>query len=334
MPVDILAIAAHRDDVELTCAGTLLKAADAGYQTAILDLTAGETGTRGSATLRAEEADRAAKILCVAERRNAGLPDAHLHNSDEARRAIVAQIRHFAPRVVILPFPVGRHPDHRVASELGRDACYLAGLARYESDGEPHRPHKLLYALSYREDPIKPTFVVDITQQFARKLAAIRIGSSNATALFLAICTDTGWFQFSNTRPQTLRLAARLLSRLSGGPPEPRWITAPLTAPLKTNGPREFYQPAVLSDAGVLPLEWKGSADVFTLAAANALLGPTSEGKPPRMENLPGAETGPGQVGTQGKATADNVNAFVFKWDRAGNSSKHITFDWSGPDAA
>ena len=174
MPVDILAIAAHRDDVELTCAGTLLKAADAGYRTAILDLTAGETGTRGSATLRAEEADRAAKILCLAERRNAGLPDAHLHNSDEARRAIVAQIRHFAPRVVILPFPVGRHPDHRVASELGRDACYLAGLARYESDGEPHRPHKLLYALSYREDPIKPTFVVDITQQFARKLAAIK----------------------------------------------------------------------------------------------------------------------------------------------------------------
>jgi bacillithiol biosynthesis deacetylase BshB1 len=174
MPVDILAIAAHRDDVELTCAGTLLKAADAGYRTAILDLTAGETGTRGSAALRAEEADRAAKILCLAERRNAELPDARLHNSDEARRAIVAQIRHFAPRVVILPFPVGRHPDHRVASELGRDACYLAGLARYESDGEPHRPHKLLYALSYREDPIKPTFVVDISQQFARKLAAIK----------------------------------------------------------------------------------------------------------------------------------------------------------------
>jgi LmbE family N-acetylglucosaminyl deacetylase len=85
----------------------------------------------------------------------------------------VAQIRHFAPRVVILPFPVGRHPDHRVASELGRDACYLAGLARYDSGGEPHRPHKLLYALSYREDPIKPTFVVDITAQFARKLTAI-----------------------------------------------------------------------------------------------------------------------------------------------------------------
>ena len=174
MPVDILAIAAHRDDVELTCAGALLKAADAGYRTGILDLTAGESGTRGSAALREEEAGRAAKILGVTERRNAGLADAHLHNTDEARRAIVKQIRHFAPRVVILPFPVGRHPDHRIASELGRDSCYLAGLARYDADGTPHRPHKLLYALSYREDPIKPTFVVDITAQFDRKLAAIK----------------------------------------------------------------------------------------------------------------------------------------------------------------
>jgi bacillithiol biosynthesis deacetylase BshB1 len=178
MPVDILAIAAHRDDVELTCAGTLLKAVDAGYRAAILDLTAGETGTRGSADLRADEAKRAAEILGVTERRNAGLPDARLHNSEEMRRIVVAEIRHFAPRVVILPFPVGRHPDHRVASELGRDACFLAGLARYDAPGTPHRPHKILYALSYREDPLKPTFVVDISDQFARKLDAIRCYAS------------------------------------------------------------------------------------------------------------------------------------------------------------
>ena len=178
MPIDILAIAAHRDDVELTCAGVLLKAVDAGYRTGILDLTAGETGTRGSAALRAEEAERAAAILGVAERRNAGLPDAHLHNTDETRRLVVAEIRHFAPRVVILPFPVGRHPDHRIASELGRDACFLAGLGRYDAPGEPHRPHKILYALSYREDPVKPTFVVDISAQFERKLAAVRCYAS------------------------------------------------------------------------------------------------------------------------------------------------------------
>ena len=178
MPVDILAIAAHRDDVELTCAGTLIKAVDAGYRAGILDLTAGEMGTRGSASVRADEADRAARTLGVTERRNAGLPDAHLQNSDEARRAIVEHVRYFAPRVVILPFPVGRHPDHRIASELGRDACYLAGLARYDAAGAPHRPSKLLYALSYREDPVKPTFVVDISGQFDRKLAAIRCYAS------------------------------------------------------------------------------------------------------------------------------------------------------------
>lgn len=178
MPVDILAIAAHRDDVELTCAGTLAKAADGGYRTGILDLTAGETGSRGSAALRGDEADRAARILGVSERRNAGLPDAHLQNSEEMRRIVIAEIRHSAPRVVILPFPVGRHPDHRVTAELGRDACFLAGLARYDAPGAPHRPHKILYALAYREDPVKPSFVVDVSEQFERKMAAIRCYAS------------------------------------------------------------------------------------------------------------------------------------------------------------
>jgi bacillithiol biosynthesis deacetylase BshB1 len=178
MPVDVLAIAAHRDDVELTCAGTLLRARDAGHRTGVLDLTAGETGTRGSAELRAREAEQAAAILDLAERRNAGLPDAHLQNDDATRRIVVEHLRHFAPKVVILPFPVGRHPDHRVASELGRDACFLAGLARYDAGGTPHRPFKLLYALSYREDPLKPTFVVDISPQFDRKMAAIRCYAS------------------------------------------------------------------------------------------------------------------------------------------------------------
>jgi N-acetylglucosamine malate deacetylase 1 len=190
MPVDLLAIAAHRDDVELTCAGTLLRARDQGRTTAILDLTAGESGTRGSASLRAEEAGRAAAILGVKERLNAELPDAYLANTDQTRRVVVEFIRHFAPRVVILPFPVGRHPDHRLASELGRDACFLAGLGRYNAKGAPHRPHKILYALSYREDPVKPTFVVDISEQFDRKLAAIRCyasqfdGAKNAGEIF------------------------------------------------------------------------------------------------------------------------------------------------------
>ena len=190
MAVDLLAIAAHRDDVELTCAGTLLRAADAGHRTGILDLTAGESGTRGSAALRGEEAARAAAILGVTERRNAGLPDAHIHTTDEARRIVAGEIRHFQPQVVILPFPIGRHPDHRLASELGRDACFLAGLQRYDAPGEPWRPRKILYALAYREDPVKPTFVVDVSAQFERKMQAIRCyasqfdGAQNAGEIF------------------------------------------------------------------------------------------------------------------------------------------------------
>ena len=214
MPVDILAIAAHRDDVELTCAGTLLKAVDAGYRAGILDLTAGETGSRGSADLRGEEAGRAAAVLGVVERRNAGLPDAHLQNSEDARRTVVAEIRHFKPRVVILPFPVGRHPDHRVASELGRDACYLAGLARYEAPGEPHRPHKILYALSYREDPLKPTFVVDISAQFDRKMASIRCyGSQFDGAKAAGEIFPTGQDLYSLVETQNAHYGSLIRSR-------------------------------------------------------------------------------------------------------------------------
>lgn len=220
MPTHLLAIAAHRDDVELTCAGTLIKAADQGYTTGILDLTAGETGSRGNADLRALEADKAAAILGVAERRNAGLPDARLANTDDTRRVVVEQIRHFAPRVVILPYPVGRHPDHRIASELARDACYLAGLSKYPADGPPHRPHKILYSLAYREDPVKPTFVVDITEQFERKMAAIRCyasqfdGALNAGEIF-----PTGQDLYSLVEIQNAHYGSLIRTRFG----EPYW---------------------------------------------------------------------------------------------------------------
>ena len=177
--VDLLAIAAHRDDVELTCGGTLAKAAKTGHRVGIVDLTQGEMGTRGDAATRAAEAERAAKTLGVALRLNAGMPDAHLENNETSRKKVVALIRRTKPRVVILPFPVGRHTDHRIASELGRDACYLAGLAKYEPEtGSEHRPFKLLYALAYREDPVKPTFVVDISDVFETKMQAIRCYAS------------------------------------------------------------------------------------------------------------------------------------------------------------
>ncbi|MDH3733623.1 MAG: bacillithiol biosynthesis deacetylase BshB1 [Gemmatimonadota bacterium] len=176
--VDILAIAAHPDDAELTCGGTLARAAEAGHSVGILDLTRGETATRGTPEIRAAEAARASEVLGVSVRVNAGLPDAHLENSHESRRSLVRVLRDLTPRVVILPFQVGRHPDHRVASELARDACFLAGLGNYDG-GPATRPHKILYALAYREDPVKPTFVVPLTDaQFSKKLDSIRCYAS------------------------------------------------------------------------------------------------------------------------------------------------------------
>jgi bacillithiol biosynthesis deacetylase BshB1 len=171
--VDVLAIGPHPDDAELLCGGTLARCADQGNRTGILDLTRGEMGTRGSPELRAAEAATASQILSVGIRLNAELPDACITNDRGTREHIVGLLRELKPRVVILPFMRGRHPDHRLAAELCRDACFLAGLARFGS-GAPHRPRKLLYALAFREDPVKPTFVVDITEQFSRKMEAIR----------------------------------------------------------------------------------------------------------------------------------------------------------------
>ena len=177
-PVDLLAIAAHRDDVELLVGGTMAKTAAQGYRTGILDLTAGEMGTDGSADLRGEEAEAAARVLGVTARRNAGLPDAGLENTPATRRLVASFIRAFRPRAVILPFMAGRHPDHRVASQLAYDACFLAGLAKLDVPGAPHRPHKLIYALTYREDPVKPSFVVDVTDFIDTKMEAVRCYAS------------------------------------------------------------------------------------------------------------------------------------------------------------
>ncbi|WP_419161225.1 bacillithiol biosynthesis deacetylase BshB1 [Candidatus Palauibacter sp.] len=177
-PLDLLAIAAHPDDAELTCGGTLARAADEGYRTGILDLTRGEMASRGTPEIRAEEAARAGAALGVAVRANAGLPDARLENSQEARRVVVEHLRRLAPGTVILPYPRGRHPDHRIASELARDACFLAGLRRYEG-GPGRRPTKIVYAMAYREDAVKPTFVVPLTEeQFRRKIDAARCYAS------------------------------------------------------------------------------------------------------------------------------------------------------------
>jgi len=184
--LDILAIAAHRDDVEQTCGGTLLKAAQIGQRTGVLDLTQGEMGTRGSAEDRAREAEDAAKILGVSWRRALDLPDGRVENTWENRINVATVIRETRPRVVILPYWKGRHPDHYTASVLGYEACFLAGLRKLAlssapsarggtsdqaSDLTPHRPFKIIYATLYYD--IRPTFVVDIGEQFEGKLASI-----------------------------------------------------------------------------------------------------------------------------------------------------------------
>ena len=176
--VDVLAIFAHRDDAELACGGTLAKLARAGRRTGILDLTQGEMGTRGSAATREDEAAKAAKVLGVAVRENLALPDAGVANTAETRRALGAVIRRLRPQVVIAPAQDGRHPDHRVAAELVRDACFLSGLAKFDAGHIAHRPRKILHSITYREDHLKPTFVVDISAEFETKLEAVRCYAS------------------------------------------------------------------------------------------------------------------------------------------------------------
>lgn len=171
--VDLLAIMAHPDDAELLCGGTLVRAADHGYRTGVLDLTGGESGSFGTPDARAEEARRAARILGLTVRRNAGLPDGALENSPDARRVVARHLRQLRPRTVILHTDGMRHPDHRVASVLARDACFVAGMRNAPVDGEPYRPPKLIYALAYREHDADPSFVVDISEQMERKLDAI-----------------------------------------------------------------------------------------------------------------------------------------------------------------
>ena len=174
MPLDILALAAHRDDVEQTCAGTLLKMAERGYRTGILDLTQGEMGTRGTAEDRAREAAEAARILKVSWRHALDIPDGRVENTWENRLKVVRVLRDQRPRVLILPYWEGRHPDHYTSATLGYEACFVSGLAKVETPGEsnpPHRPFKILYASLYAD--VRPTFVVDITPYVEQRLQSL-----------------------------------------------------------------------------------------------------------------------------------------------------------------
>lgn len=172
--MDILAIAAHRDDVEQTCGGTLLAMQTRGYSTSILDLTQGESGTRGTADERRAEAEAAARILKVAHREALDLPDGNVENTFANRRKIAAVIRRLRPRVVILPYWQGRHPDHYTSATLGYESCFVSGLSKVEIPGStetPYRPYKILYASLYAD--VRPSFVVDITPHMEQRLQAL-----------------------------------------------------------------------------------------------------------------------------------------------------------------
>ena len=214
MPLDILALAAHRDDVEQTCGGTLLKMAERGYRTGILDLTQGEMGTRGNAEDRAREAAEAARILKVSWRHALDIPDGRVENTWENRLKVARMLREQRPRVLILPYWEGRHPDHYTASILGYEAAFLSGLSKLDLNQSstdqssadkdlkgrgfsravnhsdragalapealaPHRPFKIIYASLYRD--VRPTFVVDITDQFETRFASLMAYKSQFT---------------------------------------------------------------------------------------------------------------------------------------------------------
>jgi bacillithiol biosynthesis deacetylase BshB1 len=170
-PLDILAIAAHPDDVEQTCGGTLLRMAEMGYRCGVLDLTAGDMGSRGTPETRVEESTAAAAKMQLAWRGNTHLPDARLENTISVRMSLAGEIRNLRPRVVILPYWEGRHPDHYRAGEIGYESCFLAGLRKLDEDTEPHRPSKIIYSSLYAN--VTPSFVVDISNQFERRMEAL-----------------------------------------------------------------------------------------------------------------------------------------------------------------
>lgn len=170
-PLDVLAIAAHPDDVEQSCGGTLIKMAERGYRTGVLDMTAGDMGSRGNPELRIAESTRASEHMLLTWRQNLRMPDARLENNIGARMTLAGVIRRIRPATVILPYWTGRHPDHYRTSELGYEACFLAGLKKLEEDTPPHRPFKVLFSSVYAN--VTPSFVVDVSRQFDRRMAAL-----------------------------------------------------------------------------------------------------------------------------------------------------------------
>lgn len=169
--MDAMAFGAHPDDIELGCGGTLIKLADRGRSVALVDLTRGEMGTRGTIETRAAEANAAAAIIGAAARENLALEDGNLQITPEAKRRVAEVIRTYRPELVFVPYYKDRHPDHYRGSELVYEGLFAAGLTRFDTGQEPYRPARVVYYMGWYD--FEPTFVVDITDQFDRKMESV-----------------------------------------------------------------------------------------------------------------------------------------------------------------
>jgi bacillithiol biosynthesis deacetylase BshB1 len=175
--IDLLGIAAHPDDVELSCAGTMLMAKRAGKRTGILDLTRGELSTRGTIELRAKETEDASKILKLDFRENLGLPDGNIGVNKENVLKIIRQLRRVRPIIMLTPHKYERHPDHEAASELAHQAAFYAGLAKIETkdeEGNLQVPHRPLLVLHFMQTyTFEPKIIIDISEVFEERMKAM-----------------------------------------------------------------------------------------------------------------------------------------------------------------
>lgn len=181
MKLDILAFAAHPDDVEISCSGTLMKMIASGSKVGLIDLTRGELGSRGSAELRDSEAAAASSLMGISARENLGLKDGFFNYDETSLRLVIEKIRAYKPDVVLCNAPSDRHPDHGRASKLVQDACFYSGLLKIETsvDGVRQEPHRPRAVYSYIQDYyLKPDFVVDVTPFWDKKIEVLKCFSS------------------------------------------------------------------------------------------------------------------------------------------------------------
>jgi len=199
MSVDVLAIGAHPDDVDMICGGTLAKLVSRGKRVAILDLTRGEMGTRGSPEVRAGEAQAAARVLGASERITLDMGDGRLENSAENRRHLIEAIRRFRPTLILTHYWEDLHADHSAAGHLVRSVMYPVGFAKYPAQGEPYRPNEVLFFMAHT--PFEPSFVVDIDGFHETKLEAVR-------------CFASQFYQENSSEPPTGISQPDFLTRL------------------------------------------------------------------------------------------------------------------------